>query len=97
VWSGERFVREAGRGLVVPDVAAYGAGVLPAVDAPDEPQRRVGPGGHALAGDDLAVDDVPSISYDGDFATGGEVVLDRVVASMKGRGLPPSGSMRHVD
>src|SRR5215469_13603536 len=56
--SGERFVGQVGRGRVVLDVAADGACVRPAVDAADEPEGHVDPGGDTLAGDEVAVDDV---------------------------------------
>ena len=47
----------------------------PAVEAVDEPQGQVDPGGDALAGDEVAVSDVAGVPHDGDLAAGGEGVL----------------------
>ena len=49
---------EVGRCGFVLDVAADGARVIAAVEAAGEPWRHVDSGGHALAGDQVAVGDV---------------------------------------
>src|SRR6266702_6884708 len=82
---GQRFVGEVGRGGVVLDVAAHGARVRPAVDPADQPQGQVDPGGDALAGNQVAVDDIARVTHDCDLAAGGEGVLVGVVG-----GHPPS-------
>jgi hypothetical protein len=47
----KRFVSYVRRGGFVLDFAANEAGVGAAVEAPNEPEGHVDPGGHALAGD----------------------------------------------
>ncbi|GHC03460.1 hypothetical protein GCM10010308_14970 [Streptomyces vinaceusdrappus] len=53
---------------VVLEGAAHGAGVFAPVQPADEPQGAVDAGGDALAGEQVAVDDIAGVPYDGDLA-----------------------------
>lgn len=58
----------------------------PAADAADEPQGRVDARGDTLAGDEVAVADVPGVPHDRDVPPGGEGIF---VALVGGHELSP--------
>jgi len=70
VSAADRLVGEVRRCGFVLDVTADGACVIAAVEAADEPQRHVDSGGDALAGDQVAINDVAGVAHHGDVTAG---------------------------
>src|ERR1041384_4513215 len=81
----KRLVGQVRRRGVVLDVPADGPGVIASVNLAGNPQGHIDSCGDGLAGDQVPVDDVPGVAYDGPVVAGLQGVLERMVG-----GPPPA-------